>query len=211
MTTRLIWSSNGSAPHETSAGQTSPLDMAFIPDLGRRTIRAGAKAPDFLLADQRGRRVALGALLRRGPVVLRFCRNENTADCVREFKSLSKLHSHVNRLGATLIVVAIEPFDPRPLGQDISSFPFPILPDPEGGAAEAYGLTYTHLPHTRDLSVIDDDGIKRSHKAKSAPATYVVDRDGMVAVAFVDLECRSLMDHRQILVALECLTGRKSR
>jgi hypothetical protein len=43
----------------------------------------------------------------------------------------------------------------------------------------------------------------------SAPATYVIDQTGLVAVAFVDVECRSLMDHGQILMALECLGRRR--
>jgi hypothetical protein len=42
----------------------------------------------------------------------------------------------------------------------------------------------------------------------SAPATYVIDQTGLIAVAFVDVACRSLMDHGQILRALECLAGR---
>jgi hypothetical protein len=39
----------------------------------------------------------------------------------------------------------------------------------------------------------------------SAPATYVLDQTGLAVVAFVDVECRSVMDHREILMALECL------
>ena len=43
----------------------------------------------------------------------------------------------------------------------------------------------------------------------SAPATYVIDQTGLIALAFVDVECRSLMDHGQILMAIECLGRRK--
>jgi hypothetical protein len=43
----------------------------------------------------------------------------------------------------------------------------------------------------------------------SAPATYVIDPTGLVALAFVDVECRTLMDHGQILMALECLDKRE--
>ena len=43
----------------------------------------------------------------------------------------------------------------------------------------------------------------------SAPATYVIDQSGLIALAFVDVECRSFMDHGQILMALECLGRRK--
>jgi peroxiredoxin len=69
-------------------------------------MRAGKKTPDFRLNDQHGHRVTLSELLLRGAVVLRFCRNENTAICVREFNSLSALHNDVERLEATLVVAA---------------------------------------------------------------------------------------------------------
>jgi hypothetical protein len=54
----------------------------------------------------------------------------------------------------------------------------------------------------------DANGNPRRSEIMSAPATYVIDQTGLVALAFVDVECRSLMDHGQILRALECLAGR---
>jgi peroxiredoxin len=176
----------------------------------RRTTRAGRKAPDFRLPDQHGRHVRLRELLLDRTVVLRFCRNENTATCVREFSSLSALQNDVERLGATLVVIAVEPFDPRPLGEDAASFPFPILSDKNGDVALSYGLTYrvsaSNGPETND----ENGNLQMGDEIMSAPATFVVDQAGLVALAFVDVECRRLMDHGQILIALECL-GRRAK
>jgi peroxiredoxin len=207
MGTRLVWSNDGSDVPDLSGGPRPP-DAADTSDLARRAIRAGTKAPDFRLHDQRGNRVALRALLQQGAVVLRFCRNRNTAVRIREFASLSALHNDMKALGATLVIIAVEPFDP-PLGKDAASFPFPILPDVDGDVAESYGLTFLGRPQDgRETSDgIDED--KGARELMSAPATYVIDRTGVVALAFIDLECRSLMDHGQILMALECL-GRRS-
>jgi peroxiredoxin len=207
MVTRLIWSNDRSDPPDLPVGRSrAPVD-AHTQGLGRHAMRAGQTAPDFRLPDQHGHRVALSELLLRGAVVLRFCRNENTATCVREFNSLSALQYDVERLGAALVVIAVEPFDPRPLGKDAASFPFPILPDKKGEVAQSYGLTYqVSAPNGPDIS--DANGNPRGREIGSAPATYVIDRTGLIALAFVDVECRSLMDHRQILMALECL-GRR--
>jgi peroxiredoxin len=180
-----------------------------MPGLGSRIMRAGTKAPDFRLPDQHGHRVTLNELLLRGAVVLRFCRNENTATCVREFNALSALHYDVERLGATLVVIAVEPFDPRPLGKATASFPFPILPDKKAEVARSYGLT-CQVPAPNGPEINDANGNQRTEREiMSAPATYVIDQTGLVALAFVDVECRSLMDHGQILMALECLGRRK--
>jgi peroxiredoxin len=207
MVTRLIWSNDKSDSPDLPVGRSlSPVD-AHTGGLGWRAMRAGQEAPDFRLPDQHGHRVALSELLLRGAAVLRFCRNENTATCVREFNSLSALHNDVERLGAALVVIAVEPFDSRPLGKDAASFPFPILPDKKGEVAQSYGLTYqVSAPNGPDIS--DANGNPRGREIGSAPATYVIDRAGLIALAFVDVECRSLMDHRQILMALECL-GRR--
>jgi peroxiredoxin len=209
MATRLIWSNNRSDPPDLPAGRFPSPDDADTPGLVWRALRAGKKAPDFRLPDQHGHRVTLSELLPRGVVVLRFCRNENTPTCVREFSSLSALHNDVERLGATLVVIAVEPFDPHPLGKDAASFPFPILSDKQGEVARSYGLTYEgSAPNGPEIG--DENGNpKRGREMMSAPATYVIDQPGLVALAFVDVECRSLMDHGQILMALECLGRRK--
>jgi peroxiredoxin len=208
MVTRLIWSNDGSDPPGLPAGRSRSPDDTDTPGLGLRVVRAGKKAPEFRLPDQYGRRVALCELLLRSAVVLRFCRNENTASCVREFNSLSALKGDVERLGATLVVIAVEPFDPRPMGKDAASFPFPILADKKGDVARSYGLTFqASAPNGPDNG--DANGNPRGREVRSAPATYVIDQTGLVALAYVDVECRSLMDHGQILMALECLARRK--
>src|SRR5258708_30504162 len=152
MVTRLIWSNDGSDPPGLPAGRSRSPDGTDTPGLGLRAMRAGKKAPDFRLRDQHGRRVALSELLPRSAVVLRFCRNENTASCVREFNSLSALQGDVERLGASLVGIAVEPFDPRPLGKDAASFPFPILADKKGDVARSYGLTFqVSAPNSPDM------------------------------------------------------------
>jgi peroxiredoxin len=207
--TRLIWSNDRSDAPEFSAEHSCYPNDADSQGLVRRAIRAAKKAPDFRLPDQHGHRVTLTSLMRRGAVVLRFCRNENTAACVHEFSALPALHNDVQRLGAGLVIIAVEPFDPRPLGRAARSFPFPILPDALGKVAQSYGLTYQASgPTSRGISSTNGNS-KRGLRIMSAPATYVIDPTGLVALAFVDVECRTLMDHGQILMALECLNKRK--
>lgn len=206
--TRLIWSNDGPDPPDVPADRPRSAGDAATPGLGLHAMRAGEKAPHFRLRDQHGRRVTLSELLLRGAVVLRFCRNENTATCILEFNSLSALHIEAERLGAALVVIAVEPFDPRPLGKDAALFPFPILPDKDGDVAQSYGLTY-EVPAQNGPEPNDaDNDPERRREIMSAPATYVLDQTGLVVLAFVDVECRSMMDHSQVLMALECLGGR---
>jgi peroxiredoxin len=207
MATRLIWSNDEADMPDLSVGPRAP--DADTSGLAGYAIRAGAKAPDFRLYDQHGHRVTLRSLLQQGAVVLRFCRSENTEASIREFNSLSALHGDVKRLGATLVIIAVERFDDPPLGKEAASFPFTILPDVDRHVALSYGLTYPRQPQDGSETPDGIDEEKGECETMSAPATYVIDRTGVVALAFIDLECRSLMDHGQILMALECLGRRK--
>jgi peroxiredoxin len=208
--TRLIWSNGKSARPDIPVDRDRSAGYGVAPGLPLHVLRAGEKAPRFSLRDQHGRQVTLNEMLEHGAVVLRFCRNENTATCVREFSSLSALHNDVERLGATLVVIAIEPFDPHPLGKDGASFAFRILSDKKGDVALSYGLTYqVRAPNDAEINETNSNPT-RKREIVSAPATYVIDQTGFVALAFVDMECRSLMDHGQILMALECLGKRKT-
>jgi peroxiredoxin len=120
----------------------------------------------------------------------------------------SALHVEAARLGATLAVIAVEPFDPRPLGKDAASFPFLILPDKDRHVAQSYGLTYEVSAQNSPEANDTDNKPEQPQEIMSAPATFVLDQTGLVVLSFVDVECRSVMDHRQILMALECLGGR---
>jgi peroxiredoxin len=208
LVTRLIWSNDRSDPPDLPVDRHRSAGYAGTPGPGWRAMRAGEKAPHFRLRDQHGGRVVLSELLRRGAVVLRFCRNENTATCIREFNCLSALHVEAARLGATLAVIAVEPFDPRPLGKDAASFPFLILPDKDRHVAQSYGLTYEVSAQNSPEANDTDNKPEQPQEIMSAPATFVLDQTGLVVLSFVDVECRSVMDHRQILMALECLGGR---
>ena len=205
--TRLIWSNDKSEPADLPVDRARSAGYGVTPGLGMHALRAGETAPHFRLRDQHGRRITLSELLLRGVVVLRFCRNENTAACAREFSRLSGLHNDVERLGATLVVIAVEPFNPHPLGRNEASFP--ILFDKKKDVAQSYGLTYqASMPNDSKINNVNGS-LKRQREIVSVPATYVIDQTGLVALAFVDIECRNLMDHGQVLLALECLGRRK--
>jgi peroxiredoxin len=209
MVTRLIWSNDGSDLPDVPEDRTRPVGHGVTPGLGMRALRAGEQAPRFRLRDQHGRPVRLSELLLRGPVVLRFCRYENTVPCIRELNSLSALDGETKRLGATLIVIVVESLNLRPSGDAAASAHFPILSDKSRKVAGSYGLTY-QVSALKGPEINDTNGNpKRQREILSAPATYVIDQTGHVALAFVDIMCRSLMDHGQILKALECLAKRK--
>jgi peroxiredoxin len=211
--TRLIWSNDeptGLQPttdNSPSEGQNRP----DLPGLVRRAVRAGEDAPRFRLPDQRGRVVMLSALLAKGPVVLRFCRHGGTSSCFRELDALVAVHVEIERRGATLAVITAPPMHPHPADKDPAAYAFPVLTDKGAKVARSYGLACRSPPIGRSPATAADrnETSKQRDRTGSAPATYVVDQECVVALAFVDLEGSSRMAPDQIVVALECLSKRK--
>jgi peroxiredoxin len=156
----------------------------------------------------------LSALLAKGAVVLRFCGHDGTSSCFRELDALAAVHVDIVQLGATLAVIAAPPLHPRPADKDPAAYAFPFLTDKGAKVARSYGLTYRLPPIGRSPATAADrknrnKSLQHRGGSGSAPATYVVDQDCVVALAFVDLEGGSRMEPDQIVMALECLSKRK--
>jgi hypothetical protein len=64
----------GKIPPETLAVMQQAKEALANSDILNRTIKAGAKMPDFILADAGGRQVSLSELRRKGPVMISLYR-----------------------------------------------------------------------------------------------------------------------------------------
>ena len=210
--TRLIWSSDAPSGREPADKALSAERNARPPaGSGRRALRAGEHAPRFRLPDQHGRAVMLGALAVKGPVVLRFCRHDGSSSCFLELDDLVRTNIEIQKLNSTLVVIAAQPLHPHSADRNFSSYDFPILSDKDGKVAKSFGLTYKRPQAGRQFLVATDTNARSRRRVGtgSAPATYVIDRECVVALTFVDLEGASRMEPDQILMALDCLHRRR--
>jgi len=124
-------------------------------------LEKGAKAPDFELPDQHGRKHTLKSLLADGPLILYFYPADFTPGCTKEACSFRDLHQELLR--AKLRVVGVSP-------QDVDSHQrfaaehdlnFPLLADPDKTVVKAY-----------DLDGPLGFGVRRG--------TYLIGRDGRI-------------------------------
>jgi len=154
--------------------------------------------------------VSLSALLTKGPVVLRFCRNDGTPSCFREMDALAALHVDIEQRGATLAAIAVQRPLPYPPDEYSTAYAFRLLTDKGAKVARSYGLTYGLPPIGRSPETAADRNelLKKGAGNGSALATYIVDQESVVALACVDLEGRRQMETDQIVMALECFAKR---
>ena len=162
-----------------------------------RAKKAGDRAPTFALEDTDGRTINLADLLANGPVVLTFYRGVWCPYCNMELQALEELRSDIEARGAQLVAISMQtaPNSRKSIRQN--ELGFPILIDPHGAVADAYGLRFA-LPDylidvyktvfKNDLAVINDD----PSWTLPMPARYVIEQNCMIAYAEVnpDYTCR---------------------
>lgn len=101
-------------------------------------VEAGAQAPDFELVDHQGQTVRLRDFRGRR-VVLYFYPKDGTPGCTREACSFRDVYGRLQRVGVVVLGVSPDPPESHGRFRERYGLPFPLLSDPGGKVAQAYG------------------------------------------------------------------------
>lgn len=173
-------------------------------------LAAGDRAPDFTLPDALGRPVTLSDLLADGPVVVTFYRGEWCPYCNVQLRGLQAALPEVRELGASLVAISPQAADHSLTLTEKNELSFPVLSDLEQGAIRAYRVQFTLSGDLEDLQVNvfhNDPAAQNADHSRSlpVPATFVIDRDGIVRAAFVSADWRYRPEPADIIEVLETL------
>ena len=180
-------------------------------DILDRALREGDRAPMFELPDAHGEIVRLSEVLATGPAIVSFYRGAWCPFCNLELWALQREMEAVDAAGATL--VAISPNVPdESLGliakHDLT---FPVLSDLENRVAKQFNLVYEMDEGLVDYYRNHDRNIGEMNGSDSwelpIPATYVIDRDGVIQYAFVDLNHRVRAEPADVVAVAAKLSG----
>ena len=105
-----------------------------------KTLQSGATAPDFELADQSGLARRLSTMLQSGPVVLFFYPAAMTGGCTREACRFRDLRAEFEAAGAQPVGISTDAVARQKEFDQRHGFGFPLLSDPDGVVATAYGV-----------------------------------------------------------------------
>jgi peroxiredoxin len=177
-------------------------------------LKAGDPAPDFRLPDVRGCQVRLRDLLAKGPVVVSFYRGGWCPYCNLELRALQNALPEIKQLGAQLVAISPQTPDESLSTAEKNELEFAVLSDIGSATAKAYGIAfdlteelrpiYSRLGHALPDKNGDDSWIL------PIPATYVIDKDGIVALAFVDVDYRNRLEPAEIVATLKTLSEKAS-
>jgi peroxiredoxin len=173
-------------------------------------LAVGDRAPDFTLPDASGEPVALADRLRLGPVVLSFYRGDWCPYCNLELRALQANLPEIRELGASLIAISPQAPDHGAALTEREGLGFDVLSDIHQEAIRAYQLQFTPPASVKEVyaNVFGNDLSKQSADGSwdlPVPATFVLDRDGVVRAAYVDAQYTTRMEPGDILDALRHL------
>lgn len=180
------------------------LRASFV---GEEAIGLNASAPDFDLPAADGSRVVLSQLLQSGPVVLTFYRGGWCPYCNIQLRSYQALLPEIVARGARLVAVSPQLPDGSLSTAEKNELSFDVLSDVGNEVAHRYGLVYAVPEEVRDALRSSNKPLPEINGDESwelpVPATYVIAKDGRIALAYLDVDYRRRLDPEAIVAGLQ--------
>jgi peroxiredoxin len=194
------------APPQVVATLTDELTKLARSGIANRSLRVGDHAPDFALPDAHHKTVRLSALLAAGPVVLTFYRGGWCPFCNLQLRAYQEALPSLRALGAELVAVSPQTPDYTLSTVEEKQLTFPVLSDVGNRVAELYGLVYTLSDALKALQEAFGNPLPKFNGDETwrlpMAATFVIDRGGIVRLAFVDSDYTRRLEPAAILDAV---------
>ena len=124
------------------------------------SLKPGDKAPSFSATSWDGAAVKLSDFSGAKNVLLFFYVRDNTSGCTREARSLRDAAARFEKRSTVVIGVSADGVESHARFAANNELAFPLLADPDGTIADAYGVL--------------------SETGKASRATFLIGRDGKV-------------------------------
>jgi peroxiredoxin len=125
-------------------------------------------------------------------------------------RALQHVLPEITRLGATLVAVSPQTPDESLSTTEKNALSFSVLSDIGSTTARAFGIAYDLAEELRPIYARSGHALPEKNGDESwvlpIPATYVINTDGTVALAFVDVDYRNRLEPAEILTALQSLS-----
>jgi peroxiredoxin len=178
-----------------------------IAEAGAGAPAIGEAFPNFLLPDQDGRLVGLETFRNGGPVVVGFLRGHWCPYCKTTAVALAEIADAASARGAKIVAVTPESRKYSTILSEDSGRRFPILTDVDNGLALALNLAIWVDDDMARLIAGAGWDVPAYQTAKSwvlpIPATFVLDKAGLVAARYINADYRTRMEIDDILAALD--------
>ena len=172
-----------------------------------QALQAGNHLPQFSLPNQLGKTMTSDEILSQGPMVLTFYRGGWCPYCNLELRAYQQLLPKIQAIGAQLVAISPERPDHALTTAEKNDLKFQVLSDQGAAYARSLGLVFT-LPDVL-RPIYESFGIYvEKHNGSDQfdlplPATYVIDKTGLVISAFVDADYTKRQNPEAVIKVLE--------
>jgi peroxiredoxin len=204
-TFRTGWESRvGEAIARLIAGDIDDLRASGILD---HAAKAGDRLPVTAnLLDQHGKAFDLTRLVAEKPVIVTFYRGGWCPYCNLELRAYQALLEAIRAAGAELVAISPERPDHSLSTAEKNDLSFTVLSDAGGELASALGIRFTLSDAVRPFYEKAGHALPERNGdgtwALPMPATFVVEKGGVIAAAFVEPDYRRRLDPKDALGAL---------
>ena len=139
------------------------------------TLKVGDPAPDFNLPASDGKTYRLSDYKGRQAVVLAWFPRAFTSGCTVECKSLAENGDKIRQYDVSYFMASTDPVEKNQAFAESTEADFPLLSDPEGVAAKAYGVYATGGYAKRHTVYISREGVVLKIDTAVKPATSAED------------------------------------
>lgn len=175
--------------------------------LAESSLKAGSKVPDFTLPNAEGSLIRFSDIYKQGSVVLSFYRGEWCPFCNLELKALQTQLSTIKKLGASLVAISPQTSERTLSTVQNNNLGFEVLSDQGNRVAKSFGLVHTLPENLRPIyqSLGIDIPAHNGDETFELPlaATYVVDPQGTIIHAFVNVDYTQRQEPGELINILE--------
>ncbi|WP_312110803.1 peroxiredoxin-like family protein [Brevibacillus reuszeri] len=169
----------------------------------------GAKAPDFTLTSMDGKSISLSEELKNGPVVLVFYRGIWCPFCNLELRAYEQIIDEIEAVDGRVIAISPQTAEYSRAMQEKHELRFPVGSDLHNQTAKKYQITAQMSEQLRQIYQSVDislDVFNEDHSWElPLPATYIIDREGIIRFASVDADYKKRLEPSEVLILLQSL------
>jgi len=175
--------------------------------VGQEAPKLSDMMPPFLLPDETGSLVSLEDFLRKGPVALTFHRGHWCPYCRINSDALAHAHGEIAPEGGQIVAIMPEREQFALELKSDAKADFPVLVDMDNAYAMSLGVAFWMGDELKQIMLENPDWDISSFQGNDSwvlpvPATFIVDRDGVITARFVDPDFRRRMSIEELLAAL---------